>query len=114
MHIGGGMAGVLPLTRKINLLQVTVYTRPNCQPCKATKRRLDILDINYDTVDLDDQNAAEFKVQGLGAAPIVQVDLGAGATWSWSGFAPTQIEILDHAFGCDDPDCGRCEAVIAA
>lgn len=95
-------------------MHVTIYTKPSCQPCKATKRSLDKLDIDYDTVELDEALAATFKGEGLGAAPVVEVDLGAGAAWRWSGHAPTQIEKLDHAFGCDDPDCARCERMIAA
>jgi len=30
---------------------VVVYERPNCMPCKGTKRQLDKLGIPYDTVD---------------------------------------------------------------
>lgn len=95
-------------------MQVTVYTKPGCQPCRATKRKLDDLNIDYDTVDLTEELALGFRDEGLSSAPVVEVDLGSGATWRWAGFAPSQIEKLDHAYDCADPECGRCEAVLAA
>ena len=77
-------------------MHVTVYTKPICPGCKGTKRALDILNIPYETVDLEeDPDAVEYiKELGYSAAPVVVVDLGDGATHSWSGFSPTKIDRL--------------------
>lgn len=75
-------------------LHITVHTKPQCYPCRFTKQKLDQLGIEYTTTELTPESAAEFREQGLLAAPVVVVDLGDGATWTWSGHAPTQIERL--------------------
>lgn len=95
-------------------MQITVHTKASCQPCKATRRKLDQLEIDYIPQELNEESAKRFSALGLGSAPIVEVDLGFGAVWRWSGHAPTQLEKLDHAFSCADPVCNTCEAVIAA
>lgn len=97
-------------------VKVTVYTKPVCQGCKFTKRKLEELDIEYTAVDLTADPEAMQRVRELEytSAPVVEVDLGGGAFWHWAGYAPTQIEILDHALDCDNPECNRCESVIAA
>ena len=42
-----------PLTTpKGTNLTITVYTKPNCQPCRATKRWLDNRGVEYSTVDV--------------------------------------------------------------
>lgn len=79
-------------------MQITVFTKPACQPCKATKRALDKLDIEYNTVELDADKTAEFTAAGLLSAPVVQVDVGDGASWTWAGHAPSQIEKLAELF----------------
>lgn len=100
-------------------LKITVHIKPAhikpaCQPCKATKRKLDELEIPYETVELTEESATRFRDEGLTSAPVVEVDLGHGAVWRWTGYAPSQIEALNHSLDCDDPSCTRCEAVIAA
>lgn len=83
-------------------MTVTVYTKPDCQPCKGTKRRLDKLGIDYTTVELDGDLAARFRDDGLASAPVVVVDLGDGAEWKWCGMQPTQIDRLkDMLDGAD-------------
>lgn len=95
-------------------MQITVHTKPACQPCKATKRKLEQLEIDYVTEELDEESAARFRSINLVSAPIVEVDLGFGAVWRWAGHSPTRLETLDHTFSCADPICKTCEAVIAA
>jgi glutaredoxin-like protein NrdH len=96
-------------------MKVTVYEKPACVGCRFTKRKLEECDIDYDTVDLTEDPDAYKHVTDLGysSAPVVEVDLGAGASWHWGGFRPSEIEILDHAFGCADPECHQCETVAA-
>ena len=71
---------------------VTLYTKPNCQPCRATKKWLDRRGIQYREVDIttspDDLKAAQSL--GFMQSPVVVV-----GTWSddaWSGFDTDQLE----------------------
>lgn len=83
---------------------VTVHTKPECQPCKGTKRKFDQLGIEYTSVELDEASAARFRDEGLGTAPIVEVDLSDGAVWRWAGFQPTQIARLRKLLDGSDPE----------
>ena len=42
-------------------MAVTVYTKPNCVQCEATKRLMDKLEIKYDTVDIT-QNISAYDL----------------------------------------------------
>ena len=70
---------------------VTVYTKPACVQCTATKKALDKAGINYETVDISTDDAARDYVMNLGhlQAPVVV----AGED-NWSGFRPDQIKAL--------------------
>jgi glutaredoxin-like protein NrdH len=74
-------------------VKVTIYTKPNCVPCWATKNRFDKFGIPYEEVPAED--AVDY-IAGLGytSAPVVEVDLGEGATVHWSQFRPEMIEQL--------------------
>lgn len=74
-----------------------MYEKPNCVGCKFTKRKLDELKVPYQTVDLTEDAGAFTKVteeMGYLSAPVVEVDLGDRASWSWMGYAPSQLERL--------------------
>ena len=68
---------------------VTVYSKPNCVQCTATKNYLDKKGIEYDTIDItQDSEAFDLIVdKGFKAAPVVN----AGEAW-WSGFQPEKID----------------------
>lgn len=70
---------------------VTVYSKPNCVQCDATKRLMDKLDISYNTIDITQDTEAFDKIVGMGfmAAPVVITDDD-----SWSGFNPDKINRL--------------------
>jgi glutaredoxin-like protein NrdH len=72
-------------------MNVTVYTKPNCVQCEATKRLLDKLVIEYNTVDItQDIGAYDMLIdKGFRAAPVVN----AGDEW-WAGFNPDKINGL--------------------
>lgn len=75
-------------------MNVTVYSQPNCQPCKATIRTLTALGVEHEVVNIqDDPEAAEF-VRGLGhqQTPVVVVD--DEYMESWSGHRPEQLASL--------------------
>lgn len=92
-------------------MKVTVFSKPICQGCKATKRSLDKLGIEYDAEEMDEATIQRFTDLDLRSAPVVEVDFGFGAVWRWAGHSPSRIETLDHALSCDDPACARCDQV---
>lgn len=69
----------------------TVYTKPSCVQCDMTKRMLDNLNVEYNTVDItEDADALEMILSmGFKSAPVVITD-----TDSWAGFQPDKINLL--------------------
>lgn len=67
----------------------TIYTKPNCVQCNATKKYFDDKGISYTTVDItEDPEALDLLLaEGFKAAPVVN----AGTKW-WSGFQPDLID----------------------
>jgi glutaredoxin-like protein NrdH len=72
-------------------MTVTVYTKPSCVQCNATYRALDSKGIEYEVLDLsqDEQALAAVKELGYLQAPVVITDEG-----HWSGFRPDKIDEL--------------------
>ena len=72
-------------------MNIVVYTKPSCVQCDATKRLLTKLELDFDTVDItQDQAALEMILEkGFQAAPVVN----AGDEW-WAGFNPEKINGL--------------------
>lgn len=69
----------------------TVYTKDNCVQCDMTKRLMDKIGVEYETVNIT-QNPEELdKLIELGyrAAPVVVSD-----SESWAGFQPEKINAL--------------------
>lgn len=74
-------------------MSITVYTKPACPQCMATKRKLDKLGLDYRLVDLTkDEEARDHVVNTLGysAAPVVEVD----GDDHWGGYRPDDLEAL--------------------
>jgi glutaredoxin-like protein NrdH len=71
---------------------VTVYTKPACTQCNATFRALDKAGIDYNKVDLSENDQARDYVMSLGylQAPVVYVS----PTEHWSGFRPDRLRSL--------------------
>jgi len=71
--------------------KVTVYSKPACVQCEATKKALDRAGIEYDVVDLSEDPVALETVKELGylQAPVVVTD-----DEHWSGFRPDKISAL--------------------
>ena len=84
-------------------VNVTMYSLPAsvCRACKFTKMLLQQNAISYKEVPLAADAAAMEKIKELGysQAPVVVVDMGDGAQWSWSGLKPTAIERLVRLLG---------------
>lgn len=70
---------------------VKVYTNPNCTQCEQTKRFLDKVGIEYETISfVDDQESLKrFVEMGFKAAPIVETDSDV-----WSGFKIDKLNKL--------------------
>ena len=70
---------------------VTVYTKPMCVQCDATKRMMDKLGVKYTTVDIVDNPEELDRLIDMGyrAAPVVVTEKD-----SWSGFQPDRITAL--------------------
>ena len=73
-------------------MSVIVYTAPNCQPCKATIKRLQDKGVQFSTIDLSISQDAINHVKSLGHhnAPVVVTLDGR----DWSGFRPDLIDTL--------------------
>lgn len=72
-------------------MSITLYTKPACVQCNATKRQLDKAGLEYDVVDLmEDAEALEaVKALGYQQAPVVMADGD-----HWAGFRPDKIKAL--------------------
>lgn len=72
-------------------MTITVYSKPNCVQCTATKTYLQNKGIPYNTIDITtDVEAMDLIIdKGFLAAPVVN----AGDLW-WSGFQPEKIDAL--------------------
>lgn len=71
--------------------RVTVYTKPRCPQCEATKRQLTRQGVEFDTVDITSDPAilAEIQAAGFRQAPVVMT-----ADTSWSGYRPDLIRAI--------------------
>ena len=77
--------------KKERSMSITVYTKPACVQCNATKRALDKAGLEYELIDLtEDAEALEaVKAMGYQQAPVVM----AGGD-HWAGFRPDKIKAL--------------------
>ena len=74
------------------MMKITLWTKPGCVQCEATKREFDKRGIIYTTRWLNKSPRAveRFIELGLTAAPIVETD-----TKRWSGFRLEKIKSLE-------------------
>ena len=72
-------------------MSITVYTKPACVQCNATKKALDRAGLEYDLVDISADEEAPDYVMALGyvQAPVVEAN-----GEHWSGFRPDRIKGL--------------------
>ena len=70
-------------------MSITVYTKPACVQCNATKKALDRAGLEYDLVDISADEEARDYVMALGyvQAPVVEAN-----GEHWSGFRPDRIK----------------------
>ncbi|QRP98162.1 glutaredoxin-like protein NrdH [Corynebacterium sp. FDAARGOS 1242] len=72
-------------------MSITLYTKPACVQCNATKKALDRAGLEYDMVDISMDDEARDYVMALGyvQAPVVEAN-----GEHWSGFRPDRIKGL--------------------
>ena len=72
-------------------MTVTLYSKPLCVQCDATKRALNKAGVPYDVVDITEDADALAKVKSLGfaEAPVVITDGD-----QWSGFRPDKVKAI--------------------
>ncbi len=72
-------------------MSITVYTKPACVQCNATKKALDREGLEYALVDISADEEARDYVMALGyvQAPVVEAN-----GEHWSGFRPDRIKGL--------------------
>lgn len=72
-------------------MAITVYSKPSCPQCDATKRQLAALGVSFDVVDVtQDLQAAELlRTAGFMQVPVVLSDNDI-----WSGYRPDKIKRL--------------------
>lgn len=73
---------------------ITLYTKPACVQCTATKRALDKAGLEYTMVDISMDDEARDYVMAMGhlQAPVV-----VAGNENWSGFRPDRIRALASA-----------------
>jgi len=69
-------------------MTITVYSKPACVQCTATTRALDARGLDYDVIDLTQDDEAMARVTALGyrQAPVV-----IAGDDHWAGFRPDMI-----------------------
>lgn len=72
-------------------MTITVYSKPNCPQCELTKRDMDILGIEYQTIDIsqNQDKLNELVQMGFRSAPVVQTD-----SETWAGYDQAKIKNL--------------------
>lgn len=75
-------------------MSVTVYTKPACVQCTATYRALEQRGIEFNVVDLSQDQEAYNTILGLGYR---QVPVIVTADDHWAGFRPDKINALAQA-----------------
>ena len=71
-----------------------IYTKPDCQPCRMTKRKLDAAGIYYTEVDVTKDETALAYVKSLGytGAPVVYVSATEG-DHHWYGLRKDLLDL---------------------
>ena len=72
-------------------MAITLYIKPACMQCNATKKALDRAGLDYEQVDVSTDDEARDYVLALGylQAPVVEAN-----GEHWSGFRPERIKAL--------------------
>lgn len=88
-------------------MTVTVFTKPHCPQCDATKRQLTKLGVPFETVDLTQNPSTLEQLQAAGfqQAPVVITPDN-----SWTGYRPDLIREVAQQVAADN----RAAATVSA
>lgn len=76
-------------------MEITVYTKRNCQACEATKKAMDRAGLDYEVVDVSDSTARQQALRECGFRQMPVVEVVDGEEYlSWEGFRPDLIKQL--------------------
>lgn len=76
-------------------LTTTIYSKPACVQCEATKRKAKALELDFRVIDVTEDPQALERIKSLGylQAPVVVTDND-----HWSGYRPDKLEgLVDKA-----------------
>lgn len=75
-------------------MNINVYSKPNCQQCTATYRKLKALGLPFNSIDVTEDADALAIIRALGyqQAPVVVVREGEEMKEHWSGFRPDLLK----------------------
>lgn len=68
---------------------ITIYTKPNCQPCRMTKKYLTENHIDFTEIN-GLEHIDQLKDEGFASFPVIKTE-----TDSWAGFNPTKLKTLN-------------------
>ncbi len=72
-------------------MTITLYTKPNCGPCMASKRALEKIGVEY--VEASGPDNVELLAElGHMQAPVMVISEGEKVLDHWSGFRPDKID----------------------
>lgn len=72
-------------------MTITIFTKPHCPQCDATKRQFTKLGVTFETVDL---SASPSTLEQLRQAGFRQAPVVIAPNQSWSGYRPDLIAQL--------------------
>lgn len=75
-------------------IDVTVFSTPNCFPCRMTKRKLTDMGVKFTERDVTQDEEANQLIQGMGYKSVPVVLLGTGE--HWQGFDPGKLEKIEE------------------
>lgn len=70
-------------------MSITVFSKPACVQCTATYRALDKLGLDYEVIDLAEDEQALLGVMAMGYR---QVPVVVDGDEHWAGFRPDRIQ----------------------
>lgn len=76
---------------------VTVYSKPACPQCTATKAQLDKLGLEYTVEEITDEVREAALALAITSVPIVCAQVDGVEVEPWGGFRPDRIKALAGA-----------------
>lgn len=76
-------------------MEITVYTKQNCPACEATKKAMDRAGLDYEIIDVTDNETRQQALRECGFRQMPAVEVTDGKDYrSWEGFRPDLIKQL--------------------